>query len=343
MRRVTSTRLVAIAALSTAMLIGCGHSPLRPDETARATAADCPDALREQLRIAASATPTLLPDQPEGLLARRLLISAAPAHGAAGTKVNWSTLTVTIVGGTFAGDIQTPDSRSRMRIHPSPWEVAHNRALEVIPGRVRVQPFLSSSKLRAETVALDVTVVPGGIPADKITASFPHLWTPDGHPVAPETVEIAVSAERHPTVFDVVEAHVSLDVEGTGPPRSGDVWRCTYETRLTLVDHDSLLPPLWDLHIASRDGKPKRWLALFEPAVGPFRAIFTDAQTAQAFATWLHSTGATQVGQYQLGLFEADKGRTPATIPADQDIGSSFQLASPVDMRILTAGRLGEN
>jgi hypothetical protein len=176
-----------------------------------------------------------------------------------------------------------------------------------------------------------------------MTVSLSSLWTPDGHPVAPETLEMAVSAERHLTVFDVVEAHVSLDVEGAGSADSHGIWKCTYETSFTLADHDSVLPALWDLHLASRDGKPRRWLALFKPAVGPFRAIFTDAQAAQAFASWLRSTGATRVGQYQLGLFEADKERSHATIPADRDIGSSFRPASADDVLNLTVGRLGEN
>jgi hypothetical protein len=113
--------------------------------------------------------------------------------------------------------------------------------------------------------------------------------------------------------------------------------------RVTLVDHDSVLPALRDLHIDSREGKPKRWLALFAPAVGPFRAIFTDARAAQAFSSWLHSTGATRAGRYQLGLFEADAGTSQSTSPADQDIAGKFRPASADDVQLLTVGRLGEN
>jgi hypothetical protein len=341
MRRVTSLLLVAMGTFAATVLIGC--SPPRLSQAARGTPADCPDELRERLHVAASATSIALParlssqlrtSRPEELLARRVLISAAPARGTAETTISWSALTITIVGGTFAGSAGTAANA---------WEIMRNRAVGVIPGRVRVEPFLGSSKLHAETIALDVTLVPGGVPADKVTVSLPPLWTPDRHPVPPATLEMAVSAERHLTVFDVVEAHVSLEVDGTGPAGHRGMWRCSYETSFTLVDHDSVLPALWDLHVASRDGKPMRWLALFEPSVGPFRAIFTEAQAAQAFASWLRATGATRAGRYQLGLFEADEGRSQSTIPADHDIASKFRTASADDVRNLSVGRLGEN
>jgi hypothetical protein len=222
-------------------------------------------------------------------------------------------------------------------------EIASARALEVIPGRLRIEPFLSSSKLHAETIAFDVVLAPGGAPADKPTVSLPALWAPDGHPIPPNSLEIAVSAERHPTVFDVVEARVVLDLDGAGPARARDSWRCSYETRATLVDHESVLPELWDLHTAPRDGKAERWLALFEPATGPFRAVFTSAQSAQAFATWLRATGATYAGRYQLTLFEPDSGRSRSTLPPDRDIASKFQPASVADLQTLAVGRLGEN
>jgi hypothetical protein len=363
--RVTSLLLVVIGMFAAAILTGCRVSPPRLGEAAGATPTVCPDELRERVHVAASATALSLPDQlssqvgtsrSQELLARRLLISAAPARGAQQATVSWSALTLTIVGGTFAGSVSTAEtegvragkihsagSRSGPVARSNPWEVMSNRAVEVIPGRVRVEPFLSSSKLHAETIALDVTLVPGGVPADKVTVSLPPLWMPDGHPVPPGALEIAVSAERHLTVFDVVEAHASLELEGTGLGGSRDVWRCAYETRFTLVDHDSILPALWDLRIASREGKPTRWLALFEPSVGPFRAIFTDAQAAQAFASWLHATGATRAGRYQLGLFEGDEGRSRSTIPADQDIASKFRPASAEDVPNLTVERLGEN
>jgi hypothetical protein len=295
--------------------------------------------LRELMRVSASATAISLPDRlsvqseasrPEELVARRLLISASPGHGAAGVSVLGSTLTTVVVGGTFGGSATVAD-------------VARDRALEIIPGRLRIEPFLESSRLHAQTVGLDVIVVPGGVPADKMTVSLSPLWTPERHPVPPDALQVIVSAGRHLTVFDVVEAHVSLDLVGTGPGRSRSIWKCTYETGFTLVDHESVLPALWDLRVASRDGKPKRWLALFEPAAGPFRAVFADPAAAQAFATWLRETGATRAGRYQLGLFEADASGSHFTLPADRNIASTFQPASAHELQALTDARLGDN
>jgi hypothetical protein len=293
--------------------------------------------LREAVRLAASATAISLPHEfspqpgagrPEELVARRLLISASPARDAAGVKVLDSTLTVYVVGGAFVGSVSG---------------TARDRAVEFIPGRVRIEPFLNTSRLHAETLALDVALLPGGAPADKVTVSLPPLWSPDRQPVSPDTLQITTSAQRHLTNFDVVEARARLDVDGIQKKRSRDIWRCSYETRFTLVDHDSVLPALWDLRIAPGPGKPRRWLALFEPAVGPFRAIFTSAEAAQAFAIWLRATGATQAGRFQLGLFEADQGKSPSTIPVDRDIASTFRPASVDEVQALRVGRLGEN
>lgn len=352
MGRVSSILLVAIGVVAVAVLFGCSDSGpwvLRAPPTlggaARATLADCPDELRERVRVAASAMAISLPDglsaqpgttQPGELVARRLLVSASLTGGAAAVRVRGSTLTVTTVGGTFAGP-------ASVVMRSNPPEVARDRALEVIPGRVRVEPFLSSSKLHPETIVFDVALIPGGVPVDKMIVSLSPLWTPERHPVAPDTLQITLSSERHLTVFDVVEAHVSLDVDGTGPARSHDTWECSYETHFTLVDHDSVLPEVWDLHTVPRDGRHKRWLALFAPAVGPFRVIFTNAQAAQAFATWLRTTGATHAGGYQLGLFERDADRSQATIPADRDIASTFQPVSVDEAQGLVVGRLGEN
>lgn len=336
LRLAPAALIVAMASVTATLLAGCTAAAPRLGEALSASPADCPDELRERVRVVASATAISLPDavvpqastgQPQELVARRLLISASPARDVAGVKILGSALTVYVVGGTFAGSASA----------------ARNRALEVIPGRLRIDPFFNTSRLHPENLALDVTVLPGGAPADKMTVSLSPLWTPDRHPIPPETLQITLSAQRHLTNFDVVEARARLDVDGTRQKGSRDLWRCSYETRFTLVDHDSVLPALWDLRTGSGRGKPKRWLALFEPALGPFRAIFTSAEAAQAFATWLRVTGATHAGPYQLGLFGADEGKSQSTIPADRDIVNKFRPASVDEVQALTAGRVGEN
>lgn len=334
MRCVISILLDAIGVVVVAVLCGCSHTPPTLAGVAHEALADCPEELSKQVQVAASA---IAISPPEGvsseLVARRLLVSSSLIKAAPTVRVRGSTLTIITVGGTFAGSASVAGSA----LPPK------DRALQVIPGRLRVEPFLTSPRLHSETIALDVTLVPGAAPADKMTVSLPPLWTPDRQPVAPDALQVNTSAQRHLTVFDVVEANVSLDVDGTGPGDARDPWRCSYETRLTLVSHDSVLPKLWDLSTVPYNGKPRRWLAFFEPSVGPVRAIFTDAQSAQAFATWLRVTGATRAGRYQLGLFTADADRSPATIPADRDIATNYQLAAADEVRGLTVGRVGEN
>jgi hypothetical protein len=320
--------------------------------------AECPARLRNQVRIWASVSPLSLPDRtaphdshrPEELLARRLLIAASPAHGVEGSRVLASTLTITVVGGSFGGSAGTAEDGSakqrdvRTATRPALLqEVARDRALEVIPGQLRVAPFLFPARLRAQTLALDVTVLPGGIARSKRIAALAPLWTPDRQPVAPDALEISVAAEQHLTVYSEVEAHISLDVDGIDGGTSRDIWRCTYENRFTLVDHDAVLPALWDLRLGASDGKPPRSLALFEPSVGPLRAIFSDPAAAQAFVTWLRATGATRAGRYQLGLFEADRSTDGTTIPQDRDIARTFRAASVEELKLLAVRRLGED
>src|SRR6185437_6462359 len=198
MRRVTSILPVAIGVAAAAVLCACSHAPPVPGGVAHETLADCPNELRERVRVSASAVPIALPDGLSSqLIARRLLISSSLINTAAAVHVRGSTLNITTVGGTFAGY-----GRVVGVVLPS-----RGRALEIIPGRLRVEPFLFSPELRAQTIALDVILTPGGAPADKVTLSVAPLWTSDRQAVAPDALQINTSAERHLTVFDVVEAH----------------------------------------------------------------------------------------------------------------------------------------
>jgi hypothetical protein len=171
--------------------------------------------------------------------------------------------------------------------------------------------------VHAQTLALDVTLVPGGVPAERSVASIPALWTAAGAPLPPGALQVAVSSQERLTVFSAVEGRVQLDVGGADRGEPRDMWQCTYEARVTLLDHNAVLPALWDLQVAAHDGRPERWLALFTPATGPFRALFPDPEAAQAFAAWLRATAMPQAGRYQLGLFEADRGTDDSTIPPD--------------------------
>jgi hypothetical protein len=176
--------------------------------------------------------------------------------------------------------------------------------------------------------------------------SLAPLWTAGGQPVAPRDAAVSLATGQHLTVFSAVEAQVQLDVDGRGRSDSSQgsplAWRCSYETRFTLLDHAAVLPPLWTLQLAA-PGRPARWLALLAPATGPFRAIFADPAAAQSFATWLRATSATRAGDYQLGLFEAGDRPEESTIPADLDIARTFRTATGAELGMLAVRRLGED
>jgi hypothetical protein len=53
-------------------------------------------------------------------------------------------------------------------------------ALDIIPGRLRLTPFLSKSTLEAQSTSLDVWVAPGAAPIDEMALSAVSLWDANG-------------------------------------------------------------------------------------------------------------------------------------------------------------------
>jgi hypothetical protein len=208
MARIEAALLSAVASCNLGLLTAC-KAPLPTGVAAtQFTPAACPGRLQGQVRIAVSAVPGLLPAgiAPGELLARRVLIAASPAAGAEGARVVGSTLTITVVGGTFGGSVSTVDRR----VLPGgtdepgaalPRVAAPDRAFEVIPGQLRVEPFYASSRLRAQTLTVDVILVPGGIPVTRMVASIPALWTTAGEPLPAAAVQVAVASEERLTGF----------------------------------------------------------------------------------------------------------------------------------------------
>lgn len=348
--------LVVVGALG---LTAC-RAPLPAVSGAHMTGAqaECPDRLRDQLRLTASALPLALPPimaaesgsaRPQELLVRRVLLAASPAGAVQGARITASTLTVSVVGGTFGGWISEAGTGSERPdpLSPLPRELSRTRALEVIPGQLRIAPFFTATKPGAQTLALDVSVVPGGMARSMTVASLSPLWTAGGQAVAPGEAAVTLNTAPHLSIYSAVEAQVQLDVEGLersdsrqGSPVSP--WACSYETRFTLVDHTAVLPPLWTLQVAAA-GKPLRALALSGPATGPFRALFTDPTAAQSLATWLRATSAHNAGGYQLGLFDSEDRSPGTTIPSDRNIGRTFQAATGDELALLKVWRLGED
>jgi hypothetical protein len=107
------------------------------------------------------------------------------------------------------------------------------------------------------------------------------------------------------------------------------------------VEPDAERPPLWDLRTTVRGGKKKSWLGLYDPKIGPIRAIFSSPAAANGFASWLRQTGALRAGQYQLGILQL-VGEERSPVPLEHSVAESFHPASVDELSALSVGRLGE-
>jgi hypothetical protein len=143
-------------------------------------------------------------------------------------------------------------------------------------------------------------------------------------------------------VYELVEARITLAFVGIQQRPVRQQWECSVETTVTLVDREAATPALWDLREVAKVGATEQWLALFDPASGPVRAIFTSPMEASSFAMWLRQTHATRAGQYQLGVFRPQYSREPqGTRPAGNSLIETFRPVSADDLDALTVGRLG--
>jgi hypothetical protein len=335
-RSVVAANAFVIPLLLT-VLPGCAS---RPTQTSAATEIDCPAETQSQVRLSASAVPLTFPAslsinagsaEHPALVARRIMVAVSPTTATRSIQVLSSNLTLTTVGGTLAG-----------------WaalghDLAASNAIEVIPGRLRIQPFLGSTPaLQAQTTALDVFITPGSTPIDEPALSVAELWNAERKPISPESLRVVLTPVRHLTVFDVVDGTLTLELTAKPNRSSHEYWSCSFSTRLSLIEHDSVLPDLWSLRTTGRRVAANQWLALDDPATGPFRVIFTDPQAADGFAAWLRATRAGRAGHYRLGLFqlEARDIKLPAT--ARQRIGLPFHEMSPEELQSLEVKRLGE-
>jgi len=200
----------------------------------------------------------------------------------------------------------------------------------------------SSPTLKPQTTALDVLIVPGSAPIDEPVITTSALWHADLTPIPPDDVRVNLTPVRHLTVFDVVEGTFTLQVTGARSRSAHEYWSCVFTTPLQLIDHDSVLPDLWSLRKSGPRGAPNEWLALSDPSTGPFRAIFSDLQTARGFASWVRASGATRIGTYRIGLFQPDRedGKTPPAGKRNSVV--PFHEISREEMQALEVKRLGE-
>lgn len=347
------------AAAITSILVACASQGGEQTTLNRAIEPVCPPQLQGMVTLSGSAVPRAIPADlvvTEGkvktydALGRRFLVSIAVEGPARGLRLLSNSLTVATVGGTLKGwaALNAADASSGAASSGSAAsrtqtaDLAGSRAVEVIPGRIRVAPFLSGTTLHAQTASLDMLVIPGGRQIDAMVASTDAMWTAQRQPVPADELRIALTPIRNLTYFDHVDAHITF-VYAPRAARSDSGSQCSVESTVTLVDADSARPALWDIGTSFRGASRNRWLALFDPKAGPTRLIFGSPTTASGFATWARQAGATHVGPYQLGTFEPVgtldvlKG-----VPFDREIMDSFQPVSADDLGNLKVGPIGE-
>jgi len=186
--------------------------------------------------------------------------------------------------------------------------------------------------------------VPGGVPEDHVVITTAQIWTTDFHPVRPGALQVTLLPVRHLTAIDSVDATLRLELTAATSSFSRARWRCSFESHLQLVDHEAALPLLWDLREDARGSKRQSWLALYDPATGPIRALFDSPVRARSFARWLRDTRSLKAGTFQLGMLEQNDGdATHAGTQTDPQVTSSFRPATPDDLGALEVRRLGEN
>ena len=108
------------------------------------------------------------------------------------------------------------------------------------------------------------------------------------------------------------------------------------------MDRDAIRPALWDIGVPFTFGTSrKRWLALYSPAIGAVRAVFTTPEAARAFTTWLQQVGGAAAGKYSLGLFTpSNPNEEGHIVPSDTSIMDTFQPIAADEIALLKVGEI---
>lgn len=99
---------------------------------------------------------------------------------------------------------------------------------------------------------------------------------------------------------------------------------------------------LWDIGVPIRLGASrKKWLAVYSPAIGAVRAVFTTPEAARAFITWLQQVGGTTAGKYSLGLFiPASPNEKGHILPIDNSVMDTFQPIAADEIALPKVGEI---
>jgi len=328
-----------------AVVLGACSAPAhRPEFSAGYPVHDCPEALEGQVQLRAEVRPAQLSAAAfrentiatTGAVARRLLISIIPAGLNPEDRIVWSALSADSLGGTFLGwdGLQTESGAADKQS-----EIA---TVALAPGQLKITRVAQRKTNLAGMHSIEVLLMPGGIAVDDTVVRIPNLWQQNGTPVPGNALAPQFVPVRHPPALDIVEATLQLDfVVQIGKTR--DEWTCSAETRVTLVDQDSLRQPFWDVGLAMPNSVRREWLAVFAPDRGGVRLAFESPASAHAFVDWLRVTHSTQLGSYELRVFK------PATRRSGRPFGSlteeamqTFRPLASEDLRALAVGPVGE-
>ena len=228
---------------------------------------------------------------------RRILLSVEASPTVPRIRLLENSLAIFTYGGTLAGWARVA----------RPAGASARESLQVSGGFLRIAPFVPGATLRAYTQTIDVLVVPGAVPVSGLALHPGRMWDDAGQPILPRELKIALDPIQHMTQFDVVDATSRFEFKGLYRHGVHAPWECSVESHFQLLDHDSALPKLWVLQRVDRTGSTHGTVALYNPRVGAFAAVFRDPATAAGFARWLSETRATRVGEYDIGLTALQK------------------------------------
>lgn len=354
MSKAPSTRLAVVAALLS-VLSACAGSGRRAEFSAGYPVIDCPEHLAGRVGVTINVYPADIEASSikahsvstTGAVGRRVHVSVVPNGLHQSDRIIWSSLSFTPFGGTFVtwSQLQTsqltlaPTASALLRTPPDGDEHA---AVSIGPGQVSIVRSARGKANLLGASSLDVLIMPGGVAVDDTVLRISNLWSQDGRPSTADEVVIEALPIRHPPGLDTVQAAFDFTYvvrEG----QSGDEWTCATEGRATLVDHDAVRQPFWDLGLARANAERKEWLALLAPSIGALRAVFDSPERANALATWIQTTGSLQIGEYRLGVFTqsaAREGRPFAYLDADSI--SSLRSLTASDLPNIRVGAAGE-
>ena len=361
MRRVLRSGGISMLCAMVAIFAGCASPAHRVEFSGVTPMQDCPEKFRQSLVVSAQSLPIAVPaavveagsEQTEGRFARRIVISTGVGGALRAARVTWMSVSIATFGGTFLGwmSLQTPftvvDAVTPAAAGPlSPGaktDAAEAAAVSFAPGAIKLIRSARPGRDLAGTVALDILVMPGGVEVDDTVLRVKSLWTKQGSAIPPSDVEFELVHSRHPPGYDTVEA--GIDVEAVVQfGKEGDEWSCAAEGRVTIVDQESIRQPLWDIGIASSNGRRSRWLALSDPAAGIIRLVFDSPAAAKSFVSWIQTARPAQLGRYSLAVFEPTMSRTRRSFaPIDTSAMQTLRSLTPADFAALKIGALGED